>query len=534
MQGSARLLCIYMYISVSLAIGGDITLIPRITQPHRENISSFLPQVEPYAVFHLSAPHSLYVGGQEKLYYFNFNIMENYMYIMKAENGDCKGKPYCDNHVTFIGQLEGKLLVCGTNAYNPSCWNLINNKLVKVDLAEEFAPQKPGTNYNILITGNQSYSTIVRQTNNGKTKKPRFRKIHGNDPMLYTEEKLMKNPYYVKSLVVAKEKKDQDKILLFFRDDNREPVKTEPRVSMVAQLCKDEAGPDSSASHNVFSTALKSRLICGTPEATQYYHNLQDIFFLKSKEVSQVYALFTNAWNHSAVCTYNLEDIERVFSSPSLVGYNGKEPKILPGMCPQPGEKTPDETFLVVSEYPELTQSVMPSRNKALIQTLYHYTKMVVDEIKARDGKTYRVIILATGDGKVHKIVELAGGPLNVLEMNPLKKPEEILYMELEPTEHVLYLGTTKEVARLSLDDCSAYSQNCENCVRSHDPYCYWNGQQCQSILKSEISKIQQMIKKNSNSQCVSKICGMWLRFEGDMHSSLSAEVHSAKTSNHK
>ncbi|XP_053573307.1 semaphorin-7A [Bombina bombina] len=499
---SAQHVILYILILMSqfVAFFGDLRMNPRINKKGT-NSSFMLLRKEPYPVFYLSSPNSLYVGGKENLFHFNFSHATNNTFPIPADHHDCQKEKDCYNYVTLVGHLEGKLLVCGTNSYNPGCWYLDEKTFTKNnDLAEEFSPEKPGTNFNILITGNETYSTIVHQTNNGRTMQPKFKKIHGSKPLLCTGDKLVKNPHYVKALLVEKEDRDQDKILLFFREDNKESQITEPRVSMVAQLCKGDQGVDSSINPYEFGTAMKSRLLCGNEKTLQFYPTLQDVFLLKSKEGTRIYGLFTSAWNHSAVCSYKLEDIENIFSTSGLLNYQGIWPMTTNG-CPKNRAKTPEGTYKVLSEHPELKDKVKPKGQNALFQIPSHYTKMVVDEV-TYNSETYIVIILASGDGAVHKFVQIKNDLVNVLGLHPFKKPEEIQYMELEPKEHALYVGTTQEVAKIRLDDCKVYNSNCEECVCSRDPYCGWTESGgCQSIFYQSTSMIRDIVHRNT-SKC--------------------------------
>ncbi|XP_053320148.1 semaphorin-7A [Spea bombifrons] len=475
-----------VYFSICLSIG-DIRMTPRITHQPRDIKNFRLPQEEPYAVYHLSHQDSLYVGGQEILYHFDFKENATKRTEIKAENANCR-KAYCKNYVTLVAQLEGKLLVCGTNSYKPTCWSLNNGTLHKRnDLTEEFSPQIPGTNYNVLITGNETYSTVIRQTNNGFAKKPRFHKIYGSRPLLYTGDYFMRNPHFVKSMVVEKEDKDQDKILLFFREDNVQTRTSEKSLSMVAHICKGEQGAQNTNSYNMFSTALKSRLVCGSIQKGQYFPVLQDVFLLKSRTGNLIYGLFTNAWNHSAVCLYSLLDIENVFSTSTLFESENNNLRVRPGTCLPSGGHTPEDTFTEVSKHPELTDWVEPKGRDVVFQTLSHYTRFVVDEITG-DGETNRVIFLATDNGTVHKIVELGDGATNIQEIRLFSKSEKILYLELEPTKHALYVGTATQVVRLLVDDCTAYNQDCESCIRARDPYCGWENGSCRSVLRNKRS----------------------------------------------
>ncbi|XP_075064395.1 semaphorin-7A [Mixophyes fleayi] len=477
----------------------NLRMTPRIIHPNSSVWSVPLPKEEKNAVFYLSPQSALYVGGEEALYRLNrLNCTPEKNYKIAAGSHTCKGKPYCQNHVTFVGQLLGDLTVCGTNAYNPSCWRMDDERFQKINMTwtEQLAPRIPGANYNILITGNQTYSTLPRKSNNAASiMKPIFRMINGTDPLLYTGDNLMNKPHFVKSLVVEKENRLQDKILLFFTEDNSITRTTEKRVSMVAQMCKGERGSEKPSTRYVFSTALKSRLICGNKKA-QYYPDLQDIYFLQGKTGNVIYGLFTDAWNHSAVCSYKTEDIELAFSTSSLFGASKKNLNIRPGTCLS--ELTPEVTSDEASNFPELTEWIWPSGNQEVFQTLTHYRRIVVDEITAVNQESYRVLILATDNGTVHKVVEQNDGALNILELRPFSQKGQILYLELEQREHAIYVGTAREVSRLPLDDCTAYNTSCVDCIQSRDPYCGWLQGECQSILTTKSHRILQNLTQGA------------------------------------
>ncbi|XP_018410137.1 PREDICTED: semaphorin-7A [Nanorana parkeri] len=399
---------------------------------------------------------------------------------------------FCKNFVTFVARLDGYLLVCGTNAYNPACWKMDGGTFEKqsTSWAEQLSPRFPGFNYNILNIGNEMYSTIPKQSNNAaSTKKATFKKIKGTNPMRYTGGNLLKNPVFVKSLAVEAKQKNESRIFLFFMDDNSELRTTDKRVPMIAQMCKEEMGSVKPDERNMFSTALKSRLICGDPEG-QYYNILQDIYFLQSQDL--VYGLFTNAWNHSAVCSYKIENIESVFNTSDLFGSEKKDLEIRPGKCLS--EHTPQVTADEAANHPELVDWVWPLGNRTVFQTLEYYRKLVVDEIAAKN-EIWRVIIVATDSGRLHKVVvdHVNNSATNVLEMQPCNKTVNILFLQLDQnnTEHTLYVGTANAIYRIFLDDCRAYNNSCTDCRSSEDPYCAWYGGECQSILKRPLENLK-------------------------------------------
>ncbi|KAM4039745.1 semaphorin-7A isoform 1-T1 [Anomaloglossus baeobatrachus] len=469
---------------------------PRITHTSVQGERSSLPKEEPNAVFYLSENDTLYIGGEEMLYHYDFETMKNYS--IEADGKNCNGKLYCKNYITFVGLLLGKPTICGTNAYQPGCWAMDGKTFTKLpeSWAYQLAPRTPVSSYTTLITGDQMFSTLPRRSNNGVIgKKTIFSKIYGNEPLLYTGDEFLRQPEFVKSLVVEKEDKLQNKILLFFTEDNTETRTIENRLSMVAQICKDDQGSAKNSIRYVFSTALKSRLICGNQVTGQYYPHLQDIYFLQGKTENVIYGLFKNSWNHSAVCSYKVQDIELLFNTSSLLGSSKNELKSHPGTCLPPPTLTPQETSEEVSNHPELTKWLWPSRNRTVFQNVVLYKKIVVDEIVAVNQK---ILILGTDDGTIHKSLQWEDEPYPIIEVQPFKQKGKLQFMELK--QHVLYVGTTHEISRLSLDNCTVYN-NCTDCVQSMDPFCGWIEGKCESVLKRNSSLGQQNVNDTCESQ---------------------------------
>lgn len=478
-------LALFLGLCVSLSYTYEnVRMTPRLTQLNPGHGTFALPKEQPNAMFYLDTPDSLYIGGDEVLYHYNFSTWKEYS--MNAKKDRCYEKAFCKNFVTYVTRYNGYLMACGTNAYSPACWRLVGESFEKISAswAEQLSPRYPGFNYNILKTGSEIYSTIPKQSNNpASTMKATFRRLYGKEPFRFTGGNLLKNPLFVKSLVVEGEQEMENRIFLFFMDDNSERRTTDKRVPMIARMCKEEKGSEKPDDRNMFSTALKSRLLCGNPEG-QYYNFLQDIYFLQSQDL--VYGLFTNPWNHSAVCSYKTEDIELVFNTSDLFESTKKDLKIRPGQCRS--ELTPQETAEEAKNHPELVDWIWPSRNRTVFQTLAYYRKLVVDEITAVNKEIYRVIIVATDNGTLHKIVEQVDGPMNVLEIEPFNKTSKILYLDLDLSnreQRVLYVGSAYEFSKIRLDDCRAYNKSCTDCVLSKDPYCGWYGGECQSILNN-------------------------------------------------
>ncbi|XP_030042863.1 semaphorin-7A [Microcaecilia unicolor] len=459
--------------------------------------------VENHTVFyHEQGMDILLVGATEKLYFFNFTASVSEMVEFKAEDyGNCQGQANCKNFLMVLDKFDGKLLVCGTNAYKPRCWHLMERILdstsekekslcrtqsrvnkIKTQYGSGFSPFVPETNFLILFSGEEVFSTVNKFQNNGKIL--RFRRIYGKDTHLYTNDHLMQNPQFVKVTIIEQEESYKDKIYYFFREDNQQKgVDHDFTISRVAQLCKGDGGGEGSVVATMWTTFLKARLVCAYESQKRLFNMLHDVFIVKSENwtESRVYGIFSNPWGFTAVCVYSIGDIDRIFRTSNLKGNSKPLPSPRPGECLTGGQSTPTDTFNMVDNYPEVEDEVKPIGNEPLFQSHFHYTKIVVDQLIISEQEKYNVLLLATDKGMIHKVVEQDRGALNILEIPPFKNQAPIQSMTLDSKMKRLYVGSTAEVVQVPLDMCDVYKDSCKDCIL--DPYCGWDKRNCSSIL---------------------------------------------------
>ncbi|KAK7798580.1 hypothetical protein U0070_016405 [Myodes glareolus] len=514
-------------------------------------------QPEPHTVlFHEPGSFSVWVGGRGKVYLFNFPEGKNASVRtvnIGSPKGSCQDKQDCENYITLIERRGNGLLVCGTNARKPSCWNLVNDSVV-MSLGEMkgYAPFSPDENSLVLFEGDEVYSTIRKQEYNGKI--PRFRRIQGESE-LYTSDTVMQNPQFIKATIVHQDQAYDDKIYYFFREDNPDKNPEAPlNVSRVAQLCRGDQGGESSLSASKWNTFLKAMLVCSDPATNRNFNRLQDVFLLPDPSGqwrdTRVYGVFSNPWNYSAVCVYSLGDIDRVFRTSSLKGYNMGLPNPRPGMCLPKKQPIPTETFQVADSHPEVAQRVEPMGplKTPLFHSKYHYQKVVVHRMQASNRETFHVLYLTTdnalgngmerekeaailetgtavenrGDndylkgqrregvakvmGTVHKVVESGDQGhsfvFNIMEIQPFHRAAAIQAISLDADRRKLYVSSQWEVSQVPLDMCEVYSGGCHGCLMSRDPYCGWDQDHCVSIYSSQWSVLQSVNPAEPHKDC--------------------------------
>uniref|UniRef100_A0A8C8SU43 Semaphorin 7A (John Milton Hagen blood group) n=1 Tax=Pelusios castaneus TaxID=367368 RepID=A0A8C8SU43_9SAUR len=487
-----------------LLTAGDSRVNPRIvTVPKGERRFSLEKHESLTTLYHEENSTSLFVGAEGKLYYVDFENSANYTEdFPKEDSRGCTKPEDQKNYLTFIGKYNNTLLICGTNACQPTCWKWAARKKTLV-YGQGLAPFVPDQNSLVLVDGQDIYSTISLYQNNGKI--PRFRRVRGA-VQLYTSDTVMQNPKFVKATVV-KQDESTEKIYYFFREDNPDKSPEAPlNVSRVAQLCKRDKGGTSSLSASKWTTFLKATLVCVDPATKGNYDWLQDVFMVPSDKDwrrTRVYGLFTNCWGYSAVCVYTIGDIDEVFRKSNLKGFSGEMPDIRPGQCPPGNDSTPLKTFKIADSHPEVEDRVQPAspRHRPLFHNKNHYQKIGVHRIQAGDGHTYNVLYLVTDKGYIHKMVEMPQGVLNILEIKPFESPMPVLAMTMDHTRAKLYVSSASEVVEVPMDMCEVYHRSCDSCVLAKDPYCGWADGKCVS-LKDNWTALQNMTLQSSQEIC--------------------------------
>ncbi|NWZ43175.1 SEM7A protein, partial [Brachypodius atriceps] len=401
------------------------------------------PRRERFPVFfHQENTSSIYVGGEGRLYYYDFATRENYtlgVVLRPRCHSQAPVSPQQEdsrNYLTLVEQYGDGLLVCGTGACAPTCWNVSQRRESPPWDGRGIAPFTPDSNTLVVVDGQDIYSTIKKSQQNGKI--PRFRRVRGGGE-LYTSDTVMQNPQFVKATTLRHEEPHQDKIYYFFREDNPDKSPEAPRnISRVAQLCKEDKGGTSSLSASKWTTFLKATLICVDPVTKGNFNWLQDVFFVPAGDWrrSKVYGLFTNTWILEApgAATVTTPPAELSPFPSALRALTAPFVALLSPQCVPSGQHTPSETFKIADSHPEVEERVeplSPSRSP-LFHNKHRYQKIGVHQVAAADGRRYNVLYLATDKGSIHKVVELPDGVQNIMEIQVFPNKDPIQSMILD------------------------------------------------------------------------------------------------------
>ncbi|XP_041828131.1 semaphorin-4E-like isoform X2 [Melanotaenia boesemani] len=430
----------------------------------------------------------------------------------------------CDNYIRLLHTMEdGKMLVCGTNAFNPACDSMTftsgNISLErKTQEGRGKVPFDPNQRFASLLDGNTLYSAT---SSNFLGSEMVFQR-HGLNPVkTETKHSWLNEPTMI-SINMAEVSRDKqygedDNVFLFFTEG---AVEEHRGNILVSRIARSDLGGKRTL-QNRWTSFLKARLDCpfgdvGSPALVQDVFLLQDQNNLRE---SIFYATFTSnpepssLCSQSAVCAYKLSDISQVFKGTFLTEsdtgswntHTGEEPFPYPASCidnemRDKGVITSlnlsDTTLLFVKNHPLMEGVVTPIAGKPLlVQTMTRFSKIVVDQVTSTDGQKHQIIFIGTDSGWLQKAVKFDGEEGRVIEeLQLFKNPQPVDFLQLSSKTGQLYSGSKNGAVQVDVKDCSRYT-SCNDCLLARDPYCGWDQikGQCASVARTTRSLIQSL-----------------------------------------
>ncbi|XP_054909145.1 semaphorin-4E-like [Poeciliopsis prolifica] len=431
--------------------------------------------------------------------------------VTSREKALCKVKgrsiEECDNYITMMHtQDDGKILVCGTKAFDPTCTHLMFQE-GKVTMEDSFQngrgkiPFKPDEKFASLMNGNSLYTAGSINFLGTETSFQR----HGK-PSLSTEQiwSWLNEPTMIsiKFAEISKHSNnnEDDSVFLFLTEIENRNQRNKLRLSTVARVCKSDLG-GLRILQKQWTSFLKARLDC--PFGHEGSESVvQDVFFLQDENNvtdSIFYATFTlsskpsSTCSQSAVCAYKLSDIQQVYrgnvmsatDSGSWVRYTGTIFSTYPGSCindemrkenVRTSHDIPDSTLMFVKDHPLMEQAVKPiSGRPLLVRSMVQFSRIVVDKVTSLDGQQHNIMFISNNSGWLQKAVWSGddGGRI-IEELQLFQDPQPIRFLQLSSRSGQLYSATRTAVAQLSVRDCSRYT-SCADCLTARDPYCGWD-----------------------------------------------------------
>lgn len=525
--------------------------VPRKTVSYQSNLNVFKED----GIFNYSTMlirddlNVLLLGAREAIYALDINnisIRKDAVYwrVTAEKQKECtyKGKHEeveCRNYIRTLHSVnDTTVYVCGTNAFSPTCdyMTFANGQLTlkkKLEEGKGKCPFDPFQRYSSLMVGNDLYSAT---SINFLGSEPVI--LRSSNVALRTEFKSswLSEPNFV-YMDFMKESfdspdGDDDKVYLFFSENAMEyDFYRKVAVSRVARVCKGDMGGQRTLQRK-WTSFLKARLDCSFPEPS-LPPIVQDVFLLRHKDwrKSVFYAVFTpqsSLSQISAVCAYTVAAIRDIFNDGKFktsvavetshvkwVMYTGDVPVPRPGACINNVARKmgmnrsldlPDKTLQFIRDRPLMDEAVRPlTGGPLLLKRGPLLTRIVVDSVRALDGKTYNVMFIGTANGYVQKAVNFDGEMFIIEQIQVYENPVAIKILRLLPNKGQLYAGSESGVIQMPVSNCSRY-RSCEDCVLSRDPYCAWNSttEQCSSVYSFSGSPKYaiQSLKEGNVSEC--------------------------------
>ncbi|XP_058012313.1 semaphorin-6D isoform X4 [Ahaetulla prasina] len=468
---------------------------------------------------------TLYIAGRDQVYTVNLNDIPKGEVVpskkltwrskqQDRENCAMKGKhkDECHNFIkVFVPRNDEMVFVCGTNAFNPMC------RYYRLSTLEYDGDE---------ISGLARCPFDAKQTNvalfaDGKLYSATVADFLASDAVIYRsmgdgsalrtikyDSKWIKEPHFLHAIEYG------NFVYFFFREIAVEHNNLGKAVySRVARICKNDMGGSQRVLEKHWTSFLKARLNCSVPGDSFFYFDvLQSITdIIEISGVPTVVGVFTTQLNSipgSAVCAFNMEDIEKAFKgrfkeqkTPDSVWTavpEDKVPRPRPGCCAKHGPaeayKTsidfPDETLSFIKSHP-LMDSAVPSVIEepwfTKTRVRYRLTAIAVDH-SAGPYQNYTVIFVGSEAGMVLKIlVKTRAFSLNdsiLLEeidaFNHAKcngdgeEDKKVVSLQLDKEHHVLFIAFSSCIIRIPLSRCERHGSCKKTCIASRDPYCGW------------------------------------------------------------
>ncbi|XP_030833145.1 semaphorin-1A isoform X4 [Strongylocentrotus purpuratus] len=291
------------------------------------------------------------------------------------------------------------------------------------------------------------------------------------------------------------------KIYFFFREEAVEARNVAKVVySRVGQVCANDAGGTQDGAGK-FTTFLKARLSCATAGDFQMSFDYLHGIFRSPQNQNIIFGAFTTpefSFAASAICAYDLAEIEAVFATSAFKGQstgsslwlnvpnNDVPENPRPGECSAPQPISSYTKFQLMSkqvpnkaDYSSPPRTVLDANSPPLILLqLYRFQKLVVQEM-AVSGLEFDIFFLGTSEGQILKAYIYGETPRIVEEilLDLDSDDEAINVLKISKDGTRIFASTTSRVYSIPTENCQRF-KTCAECVEGQDPACSWEAAQ--------------------------------------------------------
>ncbi|XP_075916998.1 semaphorin-4C-like isoform X2 [Petromyzon marinus] len=466
----------------ALRVAAEGPLVPRVSFSYeelaREAAMSFRAVPNASALLLVPQRSALYVGARDAILALDARNVSREL------------------HPALSWKADSQMKMCQSkrNSQNVTDFSFVKNPggTVMEENGRGKCPFDPEQRHTSLMTGGELYSGTRSNylgTESVVQRSPSSMSSELSSSWLY-------NPTFVASeFVNESESREQDNKVYFFFSETAVEFDFFSRVVVprVARVCTGDTGGLKKLERK-WTTFLKSRLDCslgGTAFAG--LRHVVSTRGLRGRPGTVFYALYTDRWGGgavSAVCSYRVDEVRRVFSGRfkhqggadrRWAPYAGALPAQRPGDCPLgwDSQMLPSETLNFVSDHPLMDEAVKAEGGRPwLLVPGVAYNRLLVVDMAALDGKSWRTLLLGTDAGALHRAVlpESRGDPHLVEELQALGQQEPVLSMVLTHDQTSVVVAGPSGVVQLPVCRCGRY-RACWDCVLARDPCCAWDPQ---------------------------------------------------------
>ncbi|VVD03706.1 unnamed protein product, partial [Leptidea sinapis] len=315
----------------------------------------------------------------------------------------------CHNYIKVLLAYGHKLFTCGTNAFSPLCtWREWVPGVAN-------CPHNPHSNVTaVLSSTGEYYAGTPTDFTSSDTAIYRSRGASPYDPgMLRTTQydfNWLNEPQFVGSF------EDDLFVYFVFREVAVEFLNCGNIIySRIARVCKNDPGGNLVMKKN-WSTFLKARLNCSVPGDVPFnYDEIQSMEYLPQEKILvAVFTTPTNSIAGSAVCIYNMSDIQAAFDGPYKVKDSPTSTWEPRSPSPQAREhfrcvnNTREHQAMEYHTYHLMYDSVQPISGEPVYRaTLERFTHVTVDVANAKNVGKQLVAFVATEKSTIMKLAIL-------------------------------------------------------------------------------------------------------------------------------
>ncbi|KAL5255672.1 hypothetical protein ACHWQZ_G011040 [Mnemiopsis leidyi] len=386
----------------------------------------------------------------------------------------------CQNYYKVLVKItDNDLMLCGTSSFQPMCdirhlSDLNYKSRDHVLSGDTICPSDPNTATSVIVLESDRTvgfsATCIDECNDYQIS--RINLLPGslsfNGRTMRTTDWLNR-PTFVYSF-------EEGEYVYFLFYETAIEVKTEQVYSRVARICKNDIGSGQEYFSNYFLSFSKARIYCTSnkPGEPPFDHNEIGGAFYKDRVLYAVFSGQRNVRTGSILCSYQIKDIDAVFSGPYLSYDNSNREWITTEN--QPFSCSNKKSINVAATQTMMERAISQSEPLYYTQTETRLTSVAV--ITKHVGERDHTIIYAGSEEGYVVRVGLEAGLTGVTHYSIVKTAPRgaVISLSISQDTNIIYALSNSWVIKIptSLEDACQHAATCSECLDLYYPYCSW------------------------------------------------------------